>query len=90
MKIIIKTWEAMLAEYGFETIDGEVIEEIQTEMSFTKEMESLLPHDRIIEVASTDIHDYSTWEIHKYQSFTIDPNMLDTKRMREEVPEYFL
>ena len=47
MEVKIKTWEAMVDEFGTDNFENILCENI-----FTKDMENALPEDRIIEVES--------------------------------------
>lgn len=70
MKVRIRTWDDMQAEYGI-NYNGD----IEIPRIFTKGMEKQLPSDRCIEVIPKGSNVY-TWKTYGY-SWTISEEMID-------------
>ena len=56
MKLKIKTWDAMAEEFGINDLGY-----IKCELTFIKDMEELLPEDRIISAEYYPDYNYFNW-----------------------------
>jgi len=73
MKVKIKTWEQMGKEFGLTKL-GNIPRML---FNFTKEMEELLPEDRVIEVRPNPSINGYRWDVEKYVSRTITDEMIE-------------
>jgi len=72
-KVKIKTWKRMAKEFGEDITDD--IQYIKCKKSFTREMENLLPKDRIISITDKDNH--MEWDTSD-DIFDISDDMIDS------------
>ena len=57
MKVKIKTWDAMVSEFGVDSLGS-----IDIQAGFTDAMERSMPEDRVIDVSVNDDSDFFLWE----------------------------
>ena len=94
MKVVkIKTWDKMEQEYGLDR-DGDILTSL--DILFSKEMEELLPKNRIIKINKItrehiyydEVEEY-LWKIYG-EELLINPDMIEKILNPKDHPQYFI